>query len=278
MKQDFQKQEKFFRYIDQSIVKNKKISHAYLIEVTNIPEYMVYVLEMVKEILSIDYSKDSLERKKIDRQIDEGVYPDLKVIKPDGSWIKKEQLIQLEAEFSKKSMLDNKLIYIIDKAEYLNDSSANTILKFLEEPAPDIIAILLTNNKYRVLDTIVSRCQTLSLITGDLSFDLDSKILSFIQDIHSKKSLILSFDFYMKELFLDRETSKKNLELLQNYFCYSLDQNYIEGQYNGILKDIEPKKIVRYIDIFSNAKERLQYNVNLKLWLTDLLIQLMEVF
>ena len=38
--------------------------------------------------------------------------------------------------------------YIIKNAERLNPSSANTILKFLEEPEDNIIAILLTNNRY----------------------------------------------------------------------------------------------------------------------------------
>ena len=52
---------------------------------------------------------------------------------------------------------------IIKETEKLNASSANTILKFLEEPEDGIIAILLTDNRYHVLDTILSRCQILSL-------------------------------------------------------------------------------------------------------------------
>ena len=54
------------------------------------------------------------------------------------------------------------IIYIIKNCEKLNSSSANCILKFLEEPEDDIIAILLTDNINMVLPTIKSRCQILN--------------------------------------------------------------------------------------------------------------------
>ena len=44
----------------------------------------------------------------------------------------------------------------IDK---INNAGGNPLLKFLEEPAKDHYAILLTNNHKRLLDTIVSRTQ-----------------------------------------------------------------------------------------------------------------------
>ncbi len=45
----------------------------------------------------------------------------------------------------------------------MNLSAANSILKFLEEPEEGIIAILITNNRYELLDTIRSRCQIITL-------------------------------------------------------------------------------------------------------------------
>lgn len=47
-------------------------------------------------------------------------------------------------------------------AEYLNASSANAMLKFLEEPEEHIIGFFLTNNKENVINTIKSRCQILT--------------------------------------------------------------------------------------------------------------------
>ena len=50
-------------------------------------------------------------------------------------------------------------IYIIKDCEKMNQSAANSLLKFLEEPAPDHYAILTTTNKARLLPTIISRLQ-----------------------------------------------------------------------------------------------------------------------
>ncbi|MCI8346367.1 MAG: hypothetical protein HFJ12_00270 [Bacilli bacterium] len=278
MSSEIRYQKKFYDYIEKSIINNKKISHAYLIEIANLSNYMEFVNEFIKILLCSSNKINPDKNLKISKQIDHNNYPDLKIIRPDGSWIKKEQLIQLELEFSKKSLLDSKLIYVIDKAENLNDSSANTILKFLEEPEEGIIAILLTNNRYQVLDTILSRCQVLSL-SGDysLTVDLDTYLMDFVLEIQKKNDLILNFDTYLNKLFYDKEQSKTNLGLLQTYFCNCLDQNNTDNQKNNLLKDINNKILLKYIEIFDSYKEKLQYNLNLKLWLTDLLIQLMEV-
>jgi len=54
-------------------------------------------------------------------------------------------------------------VFIIDGAEYLNEESANCLLKTLEEPPPKVLFLLLTVNDGRLLPTIVSRCQRVEL-------------------------------------------------------------------------------------------------------------------
>lgn len=49
--------------------------------------------------------------------------------------------------------------YILDEAEALTASSANALLKSLEEPPRGVVFILLGTNQDAVLPTIVSRCQ-----------------------------------------------------------------------------------------------------------------------
>ena len=55
-------------------------------------------------------------------------------------------------------------VFIIDGAEYLNEESANCLLKTLEEPPPNVLFVLLTVNDGRLLPTIVSRCQRVELL------------------------------------------------------------------------------------------------------------------
>lgn len=46
----------------------------------------------------------------------------------------------------------------------MTDQAANSLLKFLEEPEEDIIAILSCKNTSVVLPTIISRCQQIKLV------------------------------------------------------------------------------------------------------------------
>ena len=99
--------EKFLNLVDNMISRNK-ISHAFLVEVNNYDDDFECVLEFVKKILSVN-EKESV----ISSLVDSGNYPDLKIIEPDGSVIKKNQLIKLQEEFRSKSFLNNKLIFSI---------------------------------------------------------------------------------------------------------------------------------------------------------------------
>ncbi len=54
-------------------------------------------------------------------------------------------------------------IIVIQPAEAMNQATANALLKMLEEPSPSTLFILVTNNKRRLLPTILSRCQTLNI-------------------------------------------------------------------------------------------------------------------
>ena len=139
---------KYYNFIN-NIVDFNKISHAYMIEIDDYYRDFHCILDFVKLILC-----NKKEENDVSKLIDSGNYPDLKIIEPDGNIIRKKQLVQLQEEFRNKSFFGNKMIYILKEADKLNDSSANTIFKFLEEPEEDIIAILVTTNRYKVIETI----------------------------------------------------------------------------------------------------------------------------
>ena len=52
-------------------------------------------------------------------------------------------------------------IYIIDEVHMLTDHAFNALLKTLEEPPKNVICILATTEEYKVIPTIISRCQKL---------------------------------------------------------------------------------------------------------------------
>ena len=50
-------------------------------------------------------------------------------------------------------------VYIIDEVHMLTEAACNALLKTLEEPPPYVIFVLATTEAYKVIPTIVSRCQ-----------------------------------------------------------------------------------------------------------------------
>lgn len=83
---------------------------------------------------------------------------------PDGQSIKKEQIQYLQTEFSKKAVENSAKIYIIEEADKMSVSASNSLLKFLEEPVAETYALLLTQNKEKIIPTIRSRAATLAFL------------------------------------------------------------------------------------------------------------------
>lgn len=74
------------------------------------------------------------------------------------SKIKKTEVLEVINKFSQTSLEDNKnKMYIIRNGETLSEDSANSLLKFLEEPPLNTYAIICTNDRTQILSTIKSR-------------------------------------------------------------------------------------------------------------------------
>ncbi len=164
----------------------------------------------------------------------------------------------------------------------LNLSSANTILKFLEEPENNIIAVLLSTHRYKVLPTILSRCtvMTLKQEKSNMIDVNDNQILIKLLNnlLIDTEPLIILFNDYYESLFQTKELSldtlKKISKILQ-YYIQTNDLSSLSIKSSDInLNKFQLLEIVSIIDEFS---VKLQYNVNIKLWLDSLLIKLTEV-
>ncbi|MFC0525672.1 DNA polymerase III subunit delta' [Pontibacillus salicampi] len=96
------------------------------------------------------------------KRISSGNHPDVHVIQPDGQSIKKEQILHLQKEFTYTGLESNQKVYIVEDADKMTTNASNRLLKFLEEPNRQTIAMLLTENGQSLLDTIRSRCQIMA--------------------------------------------------------------------------------------------------------------------
>ncbi|MGB8658736.1 MAG: DNA polymerase III subunit delta' [Candidatus Zixiibacteriota bacterium] len=70
-----------------------------------------------------------------------------------------EQIRAMQRDISLKPFEGRRKVVIISEAEHMHVSSANSLLKTLEEPPADATIILTTNDLNRLLPTVVSRCQ-----------------------------------------------------------------------------------------------------------------------
>lgn len=91
-----------------------------------------------------------------------GNHPDFIKIVPDGSEIKVDSVRSILNELGLKPFLARYRVVVIEPAEMLNKSSANILLKSLEEPPNTTIFILVSHKPGLLLPTIISRCQEIT--------------------------------------------------------------------------------------------------------------------
>ena len=262
------------RYIDfiDKIILNDRVSHSYLIEVDNYDDDYYFVLSFVKMILC-NVTYDNIDNSnKIIQLIDSANYPDLFVLEPDGNTFKKSQLVDLKKEFLNSSLLGGKRIYIIKYAEKFNLASANTLLKFLEEPEDNIIALILTNNRYNVLDTILSRCQVLSLKESLYDYELDDNIIFLLKCFYKPSDFFVKFNYIFNNIFTDKDSFIKYMDIIKKIFVSYLHYDYgiinsFDDSIIDIFKDISNKRIFSYLQIIESDFKLLEYNINFKIFL-----------
>jgi len=93
------------------------------------------------------------------KMFDNKMHPDFHVIRPDGQNIRIRQIHELISHLDLKPIYATKRIVLVKEANKLNQESANSFLKILEEPPLNTLIILMTEDESHLLETINSRCQ-----------------------------------------------------------------------------------------------------------------------
>ncbi|SKR83524.1 DNA polymerase III subunit delta [Mycobacteroides abscessus subsp. abscessus] len=131
---------------------SNKLSHAYLFEGDDAQSMQKVAINFAKLILC--NNDEQCEAK-----VNTLNHPDFMYVSSEESTIKKEKVEQLVHHMNQLSIEGNYKVYIVEDFEKLTVQGENSILKFLEEPPQNTIAILLSTKPEQILDTIHSRCQ-----------------------------------------------------------------------------------------------------------------------
>lgn len=289
MLDDF-KETQFVAYsIMVNAIKNNMVSHAYLIDENNNDKSFNMVMAFVKAILCKDNKTcfDDDCNCSLCRRIDDGNYPEVKIISADGMYIKKQQVIDLQREFSLASVEGKYRIYIIRDCDKMRAETANSILKFLEEPDNSLIAILMTNNYNNVLPTIISRCQVIRLNGQVSSLEADSLSEIAFSLISSFECVGIRTVLDVKKLWNDRVMPKDRDKVIMIF------DKLIDMYYDVLMikEGIKKIKFVDYYDSFvefsevndvfgllhkisylTDAKDSIKFNVNVNLLILDLIV------
>ncbi len=313
MLEDFKETQSVPYLILSNALNINKLSHAYLIDCNNYDRSYDFVLAFVKSIVCD--GKKKCDECNLCKRIDDGNYLELKIIESDSNVIKKEQLMDLQSDFSLSGIENSKRIYVIKDCDKMNKQASNCLLKFLEEPSSDIIAILMTNNISVLLPTIVSRCQLIKLNNvNDSCYDSTlynfaslfckkrSEFDEFVNDDVKKKLLddVINFIDYFEDNgidtfiylnkmwfsnFITRDDNIMALSLIVNFYYDVLrnksdNDNRFFVEYSDLIKKVSEnnslESILNKISICCFKYGDLKYNVNINLLIDDMLVRLGE--
>jgi DNA polymerase III delta' subunit len=114
-------------------------------------------------------------------QLEKNIYPDViwieRLADEKTGKLKKnitiEQIREIKNKLAKSSFLNSYKIAVINRAELMSLEAANALLKLLEEPAKEVVIILLVEKLDHLPQTILSRCQKFRLeaVSRELIYD-----------------------------------------------------------------------------------------------------------
>lgn len=265
-------------------IRSHKITHAYLIETNQYQKKDELILSFIKMLFCEKGITDSsdCEGCNLCHLIDNGSLSDFIIIEPDGNWIKKDQILEIKEKFKTTSFQNRPRIYWIKQADKLNKQAANSLLKFLEEPEGNIIAILEADNRYQVLETIRSRCQIYSFVNAEYKCEFEN--FSFLENIikvlEEKKTqaiaylpILLENDYRDKAFWTN--VFHDMIHLYESAIRKSQNLNFYD--YGEILDTIIhynslDTMIYKVKVLFCNIS-RLDYNLNIAMMLDQFIIE-----
>ncbi|UUZ82200.1 DNA polymerase III subunit delta' [Paenibacillus sp. P26] len=143
----------------QNSLREDKVSHAYIFTgpsgTGRRAMAKAFAQAVYCKVLADDACGECLDCRKVEH----GNHPDLYFIQPDGATIKIEQIRELQKQFAYRASASGVKMYIVQDADKMTVQAANSLLKFLEEPTSQVVAVLITDNGNALLPTIRSRAQ-----------------------------------------------------------------------------------------------------------------------
>ena len=190
------KKETALRFIAEIIrTKNSDLDAYPKIKDNNYPDYL--------KIEPTYISKGNLiNQSEIDKEKNQTTKPLIRI----------EQIRNIKDFLGKKSIQSPKKFILIENADLLNESASNCLLKTLEEPTNGVF-ILLTSKFNLLLDTIISRCQTIRFKPYS-----NKELKQFLeQSKHKDRNLLIDSEVLENLIFISNGSPGKLLDNIESW-------------------------------------------------------------
>ncbi|MBQ9845060.1 MAG: AAA family ATPase [Oscillospiraceae bacterium] len=226
------------------------------------------------------------------RLINEEAHQQVQIIKGSGAsgQIKVDSVRAINENVNFSSLGGEKRVVIIQNCENFNTSSANALLKNLEEPKDDITYILTTTDTSKILSTIRSRCQMYSLSQPTMEqareyfADFDSAEKEEIISIYNGNIGMVKDALESPKRFEILQRALKAQKCIQNGDDYALAKlmysfNKKKDELVLFFKDMEyicaanlSPSAIAVLNAVTSAKNAMERNANLALVMQNFII------
>lgn len=166
---------------------------------------------------------------------------------------------------------DQHFFFVLERADLLNNSCANSLLKSLEEPPAGYHFLLLSPRRDGLLPTIISRC-----VLREFNF-IESAKNSILFD-YFKDEKKLQFTEFAKELEKSKIPERDIIDFIDQLYFYwaTIYRNNLQLEVEGIMPNESQKlisKAQKIIDILDKSRQNLPMPGSSKTFLKNLYLQ-----
>lgn len=186
------------------------------------------------------------------KAFDSDNHPDFLLIRPSGKDIRIGQIQGLISRLNIKPTYAQKRIVLVKQAHRLNQESANSFLKILEEPPLDTLIVLMTSDENLLLETLVSRCQKMMFSPLNRT-QIETVIAQVYQIEGSEKEFVLNYSGgRIRKEFIEQVSTLINLRDQTLHLLQNLESDKMGDHFNLLDKCVKQNLFPFFLEFCSS--------------------------
>lgn len=225
------------------------------------------------------------ENSRYESEIENGTHPDVLIVESEKNHISISKIRNIIEYVQQKPIYSKYKLVMIENAQFLGIEASNALLKTLEESFEYVIICLLVDNRFRLLNTIQSRCifVTDDNYTEKVNYSDYSELLNIVE-MALKSDLMCIYSQKNKEYLLSLKEDEEFLNILYKFFKdFYLYLNTKSSNFDkSVLKIFERyanysiSKVYDVLETIDIVKVNLKNNVNFQLSIEKIFIEILK--